>query len=139
MKNKLFMDATYAVALGSPRDQFHANAVALARRIQSEHIRVVTTRAVIVEVANALSRPSFRSTAVALLGSFDQSPLVEVAPLSEELYERGMAYFKRHRDKEWGLTDCISFVVMRERGLTDALTADAHFRQAGFRPLLGAP
>ncbi|MBD0320993.1 MAG: type II toxin-antitoxin system VapC family toxin, partial [Gemmatimonadetes bacterium] len=78
-----------------------------------------------------------RRTALALLDTFDGSPLVEVTPLSEELYERGHAFFRRHRDKSWGLTDCISFVVMRERGLTDVLTADRHFRQAGFRPLLG--
>jgi uncharacterized protein len=41
------------------------------------------------------------------------------------------------RDKEWSLTDCISFVVMKERGLTEALTADHHFEQAGFKALLG--
>jgi predicted nucleic acid-binding protein len=73
---------------------------------------------------------------VSLITSFDRDPRIEVTPLSEELYGRGLTFFERHRDKEWGLTDCISFVVMRDRGLTDALTADAHFRQAGFRPLL---
>jgi predicted nucleic acid-binding protein len=135
---KLFMDASYAVALGSPRDQYHASALVLSRRMKAERIRVVTTRAVIIEVGNALSKPSFRSTALALLNSFDQDPLVEVTPLSEELYERGAALFRRHQDKDWGLTDCISFVVMKERGLTDALTADAHFRQAGYRPLLSS-
>lgn len=136
MTTKLFMDASYAVALGSPRDQYHASAMVLSRKMKAERIPVITTRAVIVEVANALSKPSFRSTALALLNSFDRDPLMEVTPLSEDLYERGRTFYRRHRDKNWGLTDCISFVVMRDRGLTDALTADAHFRQAGFRPLL---
>lgn len=136
MTTKLFMDASYAVALGSPRDQYHASAMVLSRRMKAERIPVITTRAVMVEVGNALSKPSFRSTALALLNSFDRDPLVEVMPLSEELYERGATLFRRHRDKHWGLTDCISFVVMKEHRLTDALTADAHFRQAGFRPLL---
>ena len=108
----------------------------LSHRIKAERIRIVTTRAVLVDVGNALSRPSFRSTALALLHSFAWDPLVEVTPLTEELFERGRTLFRRHSDNEWGLTDCISFVVMKERGLTDALTADAHFLQAGFRPLL---
>ncbi len=138
MTTKLFMDASYAVALGSPRDQYHASAMALSRRMKAERIPVVTTLAVIIEVGNALSKPSFRSTALALLRSFSQDPLVEVTPLSEELFERGRSLYQRHHDKNWGLTDCISFVVMKDRRLTDALTADAHFQQAGFRPLLRA-
>jgi predicted nucleic acid-binding protein len=136
--NRLFMDSSYAIALGSPRDRHHADAVALAHRIKTERIRVITTRAVIIEVGDALSKGSLRSRAIALLDLFDGSPLIEVTPLSEELYERGRTFFRRHLDKEWGLTDCISFVVMKDRGLTDALTADAHFRQAGFRPLLSS-
>jgi hypothetical protein len=134
--SKLFMDTSFAVALISPRDQHHASATLLLRRIEAQRIPLVTTRAVIVEVGDALSKRPLRRKAVALLDTYEQDPLLEVAPLSEELYERGRAFFRRHNDKEWGLTDCISFVVMKERGLTDALTADAHFRQAGFRPLL---
>ncbi|CAA9327243.1 MAG: hypothetical protein AVDCRST_MAG68-2337 [uncultured Gemmatimonadetes bacterium] len=133
------MDASYAVALGSPRDLHHAHAVALAHTIEAERIRVVTTRAVIIEVGNALAKGALRSRAVTLLDLFEGNPLVEVTPLTEDLYERGRTFFRRHHDKAWGLTDCISFVVMKDRGLTDALTADAHFHQAGFRPLLRAP
>ena len=139
MTNKLFMDASYAIALVSPRDEHHVHALTLFRDMEAHGTRVVTTRAVVVEVGDALSKRSLRGRGIALINSFDRDPRIEVTPLSEELYERGLAYFERHRDKEWGLTDCISFVVMKERGLTDALTADAHFRQAGFRPLLGDP
>ena len=136
MANKLFMDASYAIALVSPRDRHHGHASVISREIETRRIQIVTTRAVTLEVGNALSRPALRSRGLALLDSLEGDPLIEVAPLSEELYERGRSFFLRHRDKDWGLTDCISFVVMRERGLTDALTADGHFRQAGFRPLL---
>lgn len=66
----------------------------------------------------------------------EADPNIEVVPLSEEFYAKAFALFRDRMDKEWGLTDCISFVVMRERGISDALTADDHFRQAGFRPLL---
>jgi predicted nucleic acid-binding protein len=131
------MDTSYAVALGSSRDRHHPHAIALSQRIESARIRLVTTRAVMLEVGNAFSKQAERDRALELLDSFDRSPLVEVTPLSEELYERGRTFFRRHRDKDWGLTDCISFVVMRDRGLVDVLTADRHFQQAGFRPLLG--
>lgn len=136
LATKLFMDTSYAVALASPQDQHHSSATLLYRRIESQRIPLVTTRAVIVEVGNALSKRRLRKKGIALLDYYERDPLVHVTPLSEDLFERGRALYQRHRDKEWGLTDCISFIVMTERGLTEALTADAHFRQAGFRPLL---
>jgi predicted nucleic acid-binding protein len=130
------MDSSYAIALASPRDQHHVQASLLYRRIDTQRIRVVTTQAVALEVGNALSKPTLRSRAVSLLSLLSEDPLIELAPLSDDLYDRGRVVFRRHRDKAWSLTDCISFIVMRDRGLTEALTADAHFRQAGFRPLL---
>ena len=134
--SKLFLDTSFAIALVSPQDQHHASAAVMMEVIGTQRIPLVTTRAVVVEVGNALSKRRDRWRAIALLDLYEKDPLIEVAPLSEELYERGRDFYQRHKDKEWGLTDCISFVVMRERGLTDALTADGHFRQAGFRPLL---
>ena len=61
---------------------------------------------------------------------------VEIVPTSEELYQRAFQLYQSRADKEWGLTDCVSFVVMQDRGLSDALTTDKHFEQAGFRALL---
>ena len=58
-----------------------------------------------------------------------------VEPL-ESLYRRGLALYDARPDKEWSLTDCISFVVMADEGLTEALTGDGHFTQAGFKALL---
>jgi predicted nucleic acid-binding protein len=57
-------------------------------------------------------------------------------PLSEELYARALELYGSRPDKEWGLIDCASFVVMSERGITKALTADEHFQQCSFRALL---
>jgi uncharacterized protein len=71
-----------------------------------------------------------------LLQAMEQDPAVEIVALSEEWYARAMRLYGERPDKEWGLTDCVSFVVMQERGLTEALTTDDHFRQAGYRPLL---
>ncbi len=132
----IFLDASYAIALAAPQDQNHARAVALAQRIQTEHLRLVTTRAVVLEIGNALSKRRHREAAVKLLYALEHDPSVEVLPLSEALFRQGFDLYRQRFDKEWGLTDCISFMVMQERGITEALTADHHFRQAGFLALL---
>jgi uncharacterized protein len=96
----------------------------------------VTTRAVLLEIGNALSRLRYRPAAVCLLRALEADPGVELLPLSEDLYTRALQLYCSRPDKEWGLIDCVSFVVMSERGITKALTADEHFLQCGFRALL---
>lgn len=134
-----FLDASYAIALSAASDQYHQRAVVLANRIEADGTRLVTTRGVVLEIGNALSRQRYRTAAIALLLAIENDPNVDVVPLSEPLYQEALELYRRRPDKEWGLTDCLSFVVMRQRGLTDALTADDHFRQAGFRALLLEP
>jgi len=89
-----------------------------------------------MEIGNALSKQRYRSAAVELLLSLENDPRVEIVPISGELYAEAFKLFTERTDKEWGLVDCVSFVVMRERGITDALTSDDHFRQAGFNALM---
>jgi predicted nucleic acid-binding protein len=74
-----------------------------------------------------------------LLRHIRSDPRTTVVPVSSELLQHGIDLFTRRPDKTWSLTDCISFVAMSQRGLTDALTADHHFLQAGFRALLLEP
>jgi hypothetical protein len=137
--NEIFLDASYAIALSSATDVHHAKAVELAKRLEDEQARLVTTRAVILEIGNALARQRFRPAAVALLESIENDPQIEILPLSEELFVGTLELFRNRLDKEWGLTDCLSFLVMEARELSDALTADRHFQQAGFRALLLEP
>lgn len=136
LKDEVFLDAAYAIALAASTDQHHHQAVALANRMETAGTRLITTRAVILEIGNALAKLRYRPAAVALLHALEKDPQVEILPLSEEVYERAWQLFQTRPDKEWGLTDCISFVVMQDRGLTEALTTDVHFQQAGFRALL---
>ena len=96
----------------------------------------MTTRAVLLEVGNALSKQRSRQAAVRLLDSLEADPQVDIVPVSEPLYARALQLYRERPDKEWGLTDCVSFLVMWDRNLTEALTTDEHFQQAGFRPLL---
>jgi uncharacterized protein len=111
--NKVFLDATALIALAMPRDQHHVSASALMEEVLSRGIKMVTTRAILLEVANYLARPKLRPTVVAALEDCERDPLVEIIPLSEELFDEGFSFFRQHADKSWGLTDCISFVVMR--------------------------
>lgn len=134
--NKFFLDAAYTIALSAVTDKYHQKAEVLAERIETEAIPLITTRAVVLEIGNALSTLRYRAAAIELLDSLEEDPNVEIIPLSDELYNRGMELYRQRPDKEWGITDCISFVVMEDYGLTEALTTDEHFKQAGFRALL---
>jgi predicted nucleic acid-binding protein len=126
---EVFLDTAYAIALSTPADQFHDRAVRLADRLEASRTKMVTTQAVLLEIGNALSKQRYRSAAVALLEALEADPNVIIVPLSESLYQRAFHLFRERADKEWGLIDCVSCVVMMERNVTDALTTDEHFRQ----------
>jgi uncharacterized protein len=138
MTSKIFLDTAYAIALSVESDEHHERAEKLADQLEAEATRLVTTRAVLLEIGNALSKKRYRKAALELLDALEQDSLVEIVSLSEELYGQALELFRNRPDKDWGLVDCVSFVVMQERGLTEALTTDEHFEQAGFRPLLRA-
>ena len=136
VRNEVFLDAAFAIALSSSNDRFHQRAAVLAERLRQAGVRMVTTRPVLLEIGNALSKERFRAAAVRLLSALESDPAVEIVPLSEGLYARAFQLFRDRPDKEWGLTDCVSFAVMEERELAEALTTDDHFAQAGFRALM---
>jgi uncharacterized protein len=91
---------------------------------------------VLTEVADALSAPPFRPSFLRLLAALRKDPASTVVPPTAALFEAGVSLFAERSDKDWTLTDCMSFVVMREYGITEALTGDRHFQQAGFTALL---
>jgi predicted nucleic acid-binding protein len=132
----VFADTSFFVAVHNRRDRFHSVAVSLATA--KEKHRIITTQFVLLEVANFLSNPGDRERFVTLEDQLNKDRTVEVIPASDTLFEEGLALFADRPDKEWSLTDCTSFVVMTAHDLTDALTADHHFAQAGFRALLAS-
>jgi len=132
----VFLDTSYVLALFGPRDAHHVTARTLAAALAHARTRFVTTRAVLLEIGNALARPATRAAAVEILRTLDTDPATEVVPLTDARYAQALALYAARADQAWGLTDCLSFVVMHEFGLTSALTADRHFEQAGFRALL---
>src|SRR5438477_5528069 len=111
-----FLDAAYAIALSAPGDQFHAKAEELAEQMEQDGTKIITTRAVLLEIGNALGKQRYRADAVALLEALEEDPNVEIVPLTEDLFARAFHLYSTRPDKEWGLIDCVSFTVMQERG-----------------------
>ena len=131
--NRVFIDTSFVVALVNEKDQHHARASELSETFDGQPL--ITTDAVLLEVGNALAR-NFREQAAEIIADFLTSDEVEVVNLDATLFQRAFELYRTHTDKAWGMTDCVSFVVMRERGVTDALTSDKDFRQAGFNALM---
>lgn len=129
----VFADTAFFLALINPRDQYHRVAVELNSRLSAP---LVTTAWVLVEFANAISASHARKSFERVLARLESEPDATVIAPDRELYEQGCRLYVSRHDKDWSLTDCISFVVMEREGLADALTADRHFEQAGFLPLL---
>jgi uncharacterized protein len=133
---EVFLDAAYAIALAATSDQYHDRAMELRSQMKVEGTRLVTTQGVVLEVGNALAKRRYRDAAIRLVASLLTDRNVEVLPLEADLFARAFRLYSDRADKEWGLTDCVSFVAMADRGIREALTADEHFQQAGFLPLL---
>jgi predicted nucleic acid-binding protein len=129
----VFADSAYFFALLNARDIIHQRAVRFAT--QSEN-PLVTTAWIITEVADGLCARQTRESVVRLWDILQSSADVEIVLPSSELFQEGLERYRQRPDKNWSLTDCISFLVMEQRGITDALTADHHFQQAGFSALL---
>lgn len=129
----VFADAFYFVALLNRADQYHARAVAAARQLSGN---ILTTEWVLAEVADALAKSASRRLVVPFIRQLGQDPKAAIIPATHGLMETGLELYHARPDKDWPLTDCISFVVMDDEKLTDALTGDRHFEQAGFKALL---
>lgn len=133
---EVFADTHYFIALLNRHDQFHAAAMAASSQ---QAWRLTTTLWVLAELADALRSPSMRFIADQFIRAAVSSTDVLVVTEAEHWFTRGLDLYGQRRDKAWSLTDCISFEVMKARGIEEALTGDHHFAQAGFRPLLSLP
>lgn len=129
----IYVDTVYLLAVVNPRDGLHSRALAWSR---STTERLLVTEYVLCEVVNALSKPIDRPKAHAIVKQFRTAKDCELVMASADLFEAGLQLHAQRTDKEWSLTDCISFVIMTRRGVRQALTSDHHFEQAGFEALL---
>jgi predicted nucleic acid-binding protein len=131
---RFFLDTAYVQALLNIRDQYHRRAGTLYPRVRAAR-EVWVTEAVLTEVGNPLA-DSLRAEVVQFIEYCYTTPNIRVVSVDTSLFQRGLRFYRECVDKAWGLTDCISFLVIQDQGLDEALTADEHFRQAGFWPLL---
>lgn len=131
--NSVFVDTSFVVALVNEKDQHHERASDLADLFDG--CPLVTTDAILLEIGNALAK-RFKQQAVEVIEDFLTSDEVEIVQLDASLFQRAFDLYRTHQDKAWGMIDCVSFVVMRERGIVDALTYDKDFGQAGFNALM---
>jgi len=127
-----FADTFFYLALLRADDPAHARALASATAKQP----IVTTEFVLLELGNACARSTDHADFLALVKGMRASPRVRIIALDSRLLNRGLERMATRQDKDWSLTDCISFVVMEDEGIKEALTADRHFEQAGFTALL---
>jgi uncharacterized protein len=132
----LFIDTSYVYAFISLRDQWHEKAVEWQERVVSENRSLITTEFVLAEIADGLSAINYRQAALGVIRILQNNPFVRLIPASSDLFQQALMLYEQRQDKDWGLTDCASFVVMSQHHISDALTADDHFRQAGYKALL---
>ena len=137
MKNDaVFLDTAYIYALFNKRDQWHEQAADWERKLAVKKRPLLTMEFVLIEIADGLAALRFRHNAAQIIHSLRENPFVKIIPATSNLFLQALKLYEQRQDKDWGLTDCASFVVMTENNITDALTTDDHFRQAGFVALL---
>lgn len=133
---EIFIDTSYALALSIKTDSNHQKAIELSEKYDSEDFRFVTTYGILLEIGNGLSKLPTRPICVELLEYLQEDEYITLIEITKNLYDKSFKLFCNRKDKEWGLVDCTSMVVMKQRGIEKVLTADRHFEQAGFEVLM---
>lgn len=135
MKN-VFADACYWIALLNPNDSLHETARQVSKELGP--CRIVTSEMVLVELLNSLGKfgDSMRKATAQTVKNLKNNHNVEIVPQTSLQFRSAVERYESRLDKEWGATDCASFLLMEEKGMSEALTNDHHFEQAGFSILL---
>ena len=139
MMKKVFVDTAAWIALINVDDVFHEQAKRVKRNLQQQKCQLITTDFVLLEVADALVSPKIRPQTIRFINRLKNLVGLQIMPLSQSLFDEGWQLYSQRLDKDWGITDCISFVIMQRQGIILAFTSDRHFEQAGFTRLLNPP
>ena len=135
-RRPVFLDTSYLVALSNLDDPHHDRSKKLDERLLRQGVPIVSHWGIMLEIADGFARLSRRSKGMDLLQRMMTEERYRIEPISSSLFNEALDRYCTRADKEWSLTDCISFVLMEQLKLKEALTADNHFRQAEFRALL---
>jgi uncharacterized protein len=131
-----FVDTSFWIGLMNPKDQHYPRAFAWYKYLTATSARLLTTEPGLWEVLNTMSTPPGRERAAEFYRRTSGDGRTEIVDAPRERMDAAFALYEARPDKEWSLTDCFSFEIMRERNLFDAVTSDHHFQQAGFTALL---
>lgn len=131
--NAIFLDTGYVLALELANDQNHESAIGHWHGVRASRPSLLTTSYVFAEIVTFLNRRGFHPKAVQIGTTLLSSPTIELVHVDRGLFDAAWDYFRQHADKIFSLTDCVSFTLMKDRGIAKALTFDGHFRQAGFQ------
>ena len=132
----VLLDTSFIIAIENLDDPYHQIAKEIDRDLLKENALLLLHWGIVLEVADGYARIGRRSKGNQLLEKFASEDGYQVSPLTTSLFQESLMLFQDRPDKEWGLTDCISFRLMEQKGISEALTADVHFQQAGFKALL---
>jgi predicted nucleic acid-binding protein len=132
----VLLDTSFLLALENRKDSHHELAKSLDRELLQQNALCLLHWGILLEIADGYARLGRRTKGLQLLERFENEQRYVIHPITETLLDDALSLYRARPDKEWGLTDCVSFVLMKQEGVTEALTADIHFRQAGFTALL---
>jgi hypothetical protein len=135
-QRQVFLDTSFILALENRDDPFHDRAIHVDRDLMREECVLLLHWGILLEIGDGYARVDRREKGVALLGRFRREEGYRIVSLTDALLDEATILYQQRSDKNWGLTDCVSFALMQREGISDALTADVHFRQAGFKALL---
>jgi uncharacterized protein len=135
-RRQVFLDTSFIVALENRDDPVHGRAIEIDRQLMGEDCDLLLHWGILLEIGDGYARVGRREKGLVLLERFRREDGYRIAPLTESLLNEATILYENRSDKNWGLTDCVSFVLMQQEGVSEALTADVHFRQAGFQTLL---
>lgn len=135
MKDIFFLDTSYILALEVKNEDAHERVIQNWKILSASNALLITTTYVFDEVVTFLNSRKLHSKAVEIGNQLLESSDLELIEVDRLLFGLGWQYFQKHQDKSYSFTDCVSFIVMQERGILTSLTLDNHFSQAGFQIL----
>ena len=132
----VLLDTSYILALENRKDPHHERAKSVDRQLTQQGALSLLHWGILIEIADGYARVDRRAKGLQLLEKLETEDRYLVYPVNDSLLQQALDLYRARPDKDWSLTDCLSFVLMNQEGVTEALTADIHFRQAGFTALL---
>jgi predicted nucleic acid-binding protein len=134
----VLMDSSGFLALWDATDSFHELAIDLQRELVRKRSRFFVTDYVVDEAITLLRVRHSHAAAADFIDTIQKTAMIQLEWITLERFRAAAALFRKHNDKEWSFTDCVSFVVMRELRIRNAFSTDHNFSQAGFVPLLSS-